>query len=246
VDKKPVSRAKLRFQWKTPASVLKQLTRSKFLEFSNACTQQIGSPGGAWDWRSASGLWIAPVAASGSNRNPKKDRGFFSSFLPESDNSQDASAFDGKGASQESEGVAVRMAAANYILVVEDNSGDAALLRWSLKEHDVNLHVVVVTDGERAVTFIDDIEAGKERCPSLVILDLNLPRKTGREVLQHIRQSASCRTAPVAIFSSSEAPGDMEEAASLGADRYIKKPSNLDDFLEVGKLFKTLLNQPRV
>lgn len=129
--------------------------------------------------------------------------------------------------------------------MVEDNSGDVALIRQSLTEHGVELDVVVMTDGEKAVRFMDDVDAGAVPCPVLVTLDLNLPKRSGREVLLRIRESQFCRNVPVAIFSSSDAAKDKEEAASLGANRYIKKPSNLDDFLKIGSVLNALLNEPR-
>jgi DNA-binding response OmpR family regulator len=134
------------------------------------------------------------------------------------------------------------VAKGEYVLVVEDNSGDATLLRQSLKEHGVALEVVVLTDGERAMRFMDEVDDGIVPCPALVVLDLNLPRKTGSEVLRRIRRSASCGTVPVAICSSSDADKDKEEAARLGANRYIRKPSNIEEFLHIGAVLKGLLD----
>jgi CheY-like chemotaxis protein len=128
--------------------------------------------------------------------------------------------------------------------VVEDNCSDVALIRQSLTEHGVGLDVVVMTDGEKAFRFMDDVDAGAAPCPVLISLDLNLPKRTGCEVLQRIRESHFCRNVPVAIFSSSDAAKDREEAASLGANRYIKKPSNLEDFLQIGSVLNALLNEP--
>lgn len=133
------------------------------------------------------------------------------------------------------------MPKAEYILIVEDNSGDAALLRQSLREHGVKMDIVFLTDGERAMQLIDEVDSGIRPCPSLVVLDLNLPRRTGAEVLRKIRASASCRTVPVAICSSSDAAKDREEAAQLGANRYIRKPSNVEEFLRIGAALKSLL-----
>jgi CheY-like chemotaxis protein len=138
-----------------------------------------------------------------------------------------------------------RSAKAACILVVEDNSGDVALIRQSLSEHGVGLEVVVMTDGEKAIRFMDEVDAGAAPCPALVSLDLNLPKRTGREVLQRIRESRFCRDVPVAIFSSSDDAKDKQVAASLGANRYIKKSSNLEDFLQIGSVLKTLLDEAR-
>jgi DNA-binding response OmpR family regulator len=118
-----------------------------------------------------------------------------------------------------------------------------ALIRQSLREHGIGLDVVVMSDGEKAVEFLDNLDNGTDPCPALIILDLNLPRTTGREVLQRVRASSRCGKTPVAIFSSSDAAKDREETARLGANRYIRKPSNLDEFLGLGSVLKELLKE---
>lgn len=128
-----------------------------------------------------------------------------------------------------------------YILVVEDNSGDAELLRWSLRDHGLDRDLVVLTDGEKAIRFFSEIDEGGAPCPALVVLDLNLPKRTGLEVLQSIRERGTCRETPVVVFSSSTAPQDVQESRRLGANLYIRKPSNLDEFLQVGGRLKALL-----
>jgi CheY-like chemotaxis protein len=92
---------------------------------------------------------------------------------------------------------------------------------------------------------MDQVDAGSAPCPVLVVLDLNLPKRNGREVLERIRQSPCCGKVPVAVFSSSDAATDRQEAARLGANRYIQKPSNLDEFLKIGGILRTLLDKPR-
>lgn len=110
-----------------------------------------------------------------------------------------------------------------------------------MEEYGIGLDVIVRTDGEKAMLFIDDIEAGHVPCPSLVVLDLNLPKRTGLEVLNRIRESRSCGNVPVVVFSSSDAAKDRNAAASLGANRYVRKPSDFDSFLRVGSVLKELL-----
>jgi CheY-like chemotaxis protein len=127
------------------------------------------------------------------------------------------------------------------ILLVEDNPADMLLIREAIEEHDINCELVVVSDGEQAINFIQQIESAAEICPSLIVLDLNLPKKSGREVLRRLRESSECNHVPVAILSSSDAQKDREEAARLGAIRYIRKPSNLDEFMKVGEILKGIL-----
>lgn len=98
-------------------------------------------------------------------------------------------------------------------------------------------------DGEKAIAFLDEVDEGITPCPALIVLDLNLPKRTGREVLQRVRSSPRCGKTLVAIFSSSDAAKDREETANLGANRYIRKPSNLDEFMAVGSILKDLLSQ---
>jgi len=128
------------------------------------------------------------------------------------------------------------------ILLVEDNPADVLLVQESLDEHGIDCDLAVINDGEKAFQFIDRIEAGEESCPALLVLDLNLPRKSGREVLSRLRASSVCAEVPVVILSSSDAPRDKKEAAQLGATLYIRKPSNLDDFMAVGAILKRILS----
>ena len=129
-----------------------------------------------------------------------------------------------------------------YILVAEDNSGDVALIRMALTEQGVRLRMVVQPDGESAMRFLDDLDSGHLVCPALVVLDLNLPRISGREVLERLRLRDDCRHIPIVVFSSSDSARDRQSAVGLGASVYLRKPTNLEDFLEVGKLFRELLD----
>ena len=111
----------------------------------------------------------------------------------------------------------------------------------ALEEHGVEGELIVLTDGEKAIQFIRALDAQPVDCPDLAIVDLNLPKKPGREVLECIRLSARCRHVPVVILSSSDAQQDRADAVRLGATRYIRKPSELDEFLKLGVIFKAVL-----
>ena len=130
-----------------------------------------------------------------------------------------------------------------YILIAEDNSGDVALIRLALDEQGVTLKLQVQADGESAIGFVNQIDAGIAACPALVILDLNMPKIDGREVLQRIRRSGICGSVPVIVFSSSDSDRDRQVSVSLGATMYLKKPSNLEDFLHIGKTLKRMLDE---
>jgi CheY-like chemotaxis protein len=127
------------------------------------------------------------------------------------------------------------------ILLVEDNSADVSLVEEALAEHHVRHALTVIRDGEKAIDYIDAVDLGNSTCPNLVILDLNLPRRSGQDVLRRMRLSTHCGDVPVIILSSSGAPKDRDEAKSLGATLYIKKPNDLAEYLSIGGTIKNLL-----
>jgi CheY-like chemotaxis protein len=128
------------------------------------------------------------------------------------------------------------------VLLVEDNPADSMLVRKAFEEHGFSGELTLVEDGETAIQLIQglDLEALAE-CPDLVIIDLSLPRKSGSEVLETMRRSERCGRIPVVILSSSDALQDKAVAARLGASRYIRKPSRLEDFLALGAIFKEII-----
>jgi DNA-binding response OmpR family regulator len=83
------------------------------------------------------------------------------------------------------------------------------------------------------------------RHPDLVILDINLPRKSGREVLRALRQSPNCGRTPVLVVTSSDSQRDRDEMANLGASLYFRKPSDYNEFMKLGDVVKTLLAKER-
>jgi CheY-like chemotaxis protein len=101
----------------------------------------------------------------------------------------------------------------------------------------------VFADGDEAFRFLDEVERGAAECPVMFVLDLNLPKRSGRHVLARIRQSAACKDVAVVVLSSSAAEQDKREATRLGANRYITKPIELDAYLEIGDTLKALLQE---
>ena len=126
---------------------------------------------------------------------------------------------------------------------MEDNPADAGLVRRALEEHGVEGELTIFADGEKAIQFIQALDTLPAECPDLVIIDLNLPRRPGREVLECIRNTERCRLVPVLILSSSNTQQDRADAARLGASGYIRKPSRLEEFLGLGAIFKETLGQ---
>jgi len=128
------------------------------------------------------------------------------------------------------------------ILLIEDNRADAGLVREALNENTIPGECVVIEDGDAAIRYIEEIEADNAaRCPDLTIIDLNLPKVPGLEVLRALRRSARCRDALVVILSSSDIQADRDSALRLGASRYIRKPLRLEEFMRLGAVFRSLL-----
>lgn len=120
------------------------------------------------------------------------------------------------------------------ILLVEDNPGDVRLMREALRERRVRYHMSVVEDGEQALAFLHRLPPFQEaRRPDLIFLDLNLPKKDGREVLAELKEHDSLRRIPVVVLTTSDADRDVQRAYELHANCYVKKPVDLDRFLSV-------------
>ncbi len=129
------------------------------------------------------------------------------------------------------------------ILLAEDNAPDVVLIREAFKGLKRAYDLVVVQDGEKAMDFIERIDQQQlVPCPSLLLLDLNLPRRSGTEVLQRLRQSPKCCGIPVVILTSSDAPRDRASANHLGADCYFRKPSDLAEFMKIREVVDALLD----
>lgn len=130
------------------------------------------------------------------------------------------------------------------ILLAEDNSADVYLIREALREHDVECTIRLVSDGKDVMRIISPQESpGEAQDLGLIILDLNLPRHDGIEILQRLRDNALLAHVPVVVLTSSDSPRDRLIAMELGAARFLRKPSNLEQFLGLGALFKELLGQ---
>lgn len=130
------------------------------------------------------------------------------------------------------------------ILLVEDAEPDVFLVREALRRAGVKPNLRVLEDGEQAADFIDTLDTDASTvCPDLVLLDLNLPKKNGNQVLERMRRSPRCAGVPVVVITSSDSPADRSRAARLGATRYFQKPSRLDEFMKLGHLVRDLLPQ---
>jgi len=136
------------------------------------------------------------------------------------------------------------------ILMVDDSMGDVRLAQEALKEARVGNRLSVVHDGEQAMKFLrrEDGYAEAPR-PDLVLLDLNMPRMDGREVLARIKGDPELRSIPVVVLTTSEAEADIVKAYDLHANAYITKPVDLEAFLDavrvVEEFWLTVVRLPR-
>jgi chemotaxis family two-component system response regulator Rcp1 len=136
------------------------------------------------------------------------------------------------------------------ILLVEDNPDDASLTVETLQEGRIRNNVAMVEDGVAAMKFLrrDGEYAGAPR-PDLILLDLQLPRKNGREVLAEIKQDPELKTIPVVILTTSSAEKDVFETYALHANCYVTKPVDLDEFIgavrQIEDFWLTIVKLPR-
>ncbi len=119
-------------------------------------------------------------------------------------------------------------------LLVEDNPGDVRLTREALLESKVRNNLSVAEDGEEALKFLRrESPYGNAPRPDIILLDLNLPKKDGREVLSEIKSDPALRRIPVVVITSSEAEQDILQTYDLHVNCYVTKPVDLDQFIKV-------------
>jgi len=130
------------------------------------------------------------------------------------------------------------------ILLVEDNAADAYLFRKALEGADLQFELAVIEDGAEALAYVrHEGKYAETPVPDLAVLDLNLPKNEGVEVLAAIRQNPEFANVPVVITSSSASPRDQARTCQLGAERYIMKPPDLHEFLKIGGVLKEILQR---
>ncbi|GAB3736538.1 response regulator [Luteimonas pelagia] len=137
------------------------------------------------------------------------------------------------------------------ILLVEDNPDDVELTRIAFDEAKIANRLIVASDGVEALDFLfargKHADRDPDDLPSIVLLDLNLPKVDGREVLQEIRNNERTKTLPVVVLTTSTEPFDVEASYALGVNSYIQKPVDFEQFVwavkQVG-LYWLVLNQP--
>lgn len=133
-------------------------------------------------------------------------------------------------------------AGAVRILLAEDNDGDVFLVRRALEKQGLSCKLVVAHNGEEALRLLDTADSGPPGdAPELILLDLNLPRVDGSEILAHLRRTPTFSGTPVIVLTSSDSPGDRDLAMSLGANAYFRKPTDLQAFMQLGQVIADAL-----
>lgn len=117
------------------------------------------------------------------------------------------------------------------ILLVEDSPSDVRLIREALKDSPVPVQILLACDGVEATDYLRQSEVGCAVRPDLILLDLNLPRKNGKEVLAEIKASPNLKQIPVLVMTSSRSDEDVAQAYSLCANCYITKPGDLQEYV---------------
>jgi two-component system response regulator len=166
----------------------------------------------AWGSPFASESLSAIGGGSGLNPSPDKARNSYSRFLRDRRSKPDRRA----------------------IVVAEDNLGDVFLIKEAVSTAKLDVDLYFMEDGDEVLQFFAQIDEDAIRCPELLLLDLNLPRADGFQVLSYIRSSKHCAGTRVVVMTSSSAPSDRERSALLGADLFFTKPATYTEFLTLG------------
>ena len=125
------------------------------------------------------------------------------------------------------------MPMSNSILLVEDNQDEAELAIHALKKNKIAENIILKRDGKEAIDYLFDEVMDSSQLPSLIILDLSLPRLSGLEVLEEIRKNKSTKCLPVVVLTKSDRSGDIRKSYELGINSYVFKPTNFRDFNKV-------------
>lgn len=121
------------------------------------------------------------------------------------------------------------------ILLIEDNPGDVRLIQEAIKASGYDIDLYVLTDASEAIAYLQNNRIGSEACPKpdLILLDLNLPKIDGREILAMVRQDEKLKTIPVIILTISQAEEDINQCYTMYCNCYIRKPFEIDQLIQL-------------
>lgn len=130
------------------------------------------------------------------------------------------------------------------IWIAEDNPADVYLIEEALRRHEFAYDLEIADNGEDMLKMINEIDQDPSAyCPDLFLIDLNLPRRPGDEILARIRQSSRCSQVPAIVITSSDSPQDRARARELGASFYFRKPADLEKFMTIGGIVREFLER---
>jgi CheY-like chemotaxis protein len=128
------------------------------------------------------------------------------------------------------------------VLLIEDNPTDVFVIKEAIERSGLDVNLRIASNGEEALLYLQELaRSEKPSCPALVLLDLNLPKVGGIEVLRKLRNSSLCKQTPVIVVTSSPAETDRAAVRRLGAEAYFEKPTSLVAYMELGELVKRFL-----
>jgi two-component system, chemotaxis family, response regulator Rcp1 len=128
------------------------------------------------------------------------------------------------------------------IWIAEDNPADLYLIEEALRRHEVSYRLTTADNGEDMLNMIARLDRDPaESCPNLFLIDLNLPRRSGDEILARLRNSSRCAQVPAIVITSSDSPQDRARARELGASFYFRKPADLERFMAIGEIVRKFL-----
>ena len=129
------------------------------------------------------------------------------------------------------------------IVLAEDNSADVMLVRLALESAGIHCDLHILDDGEKAIAFIEELDASPQSRPvDLLLLDMHLPKRDGDEILKRLRSADHYAQTPVIVMTASDAPRDHDQAKKHAAMHYFRKPSNLAEYMQLGIIVRDLLN----
>ncbi len=132
------------------------------------------------------------------------------------------------------------------IVVAEDCKQDLFLIQLALDQEAIPYEMQNFVDGDQVIRHFDAIATDLSlNCPDLVLLDLNMPKRSGEEVFERLRNIPRCEKTPVVVMTSSDSPTDRARARELGAVAFFRKPADLEQFLRIGSLVRDALRWQR-
>lgn len=231
--------------WLIMGSELNRNLLKKSLDYSNGFTGGTSTREAGSGWRFASAWWSSTGGTSGwSDRLPAKEQPFASPFPCDPDADRQPPNGEKVRSRVQNRSHDEAYAAPGVVLLVEDNPLDVFVIREAIQGSGLNLALQVAANGQEALRYLQDVGAKESSLPVLVLLDLNLPKIAGLDVLRELRGNPAWSQVPVIVVTSSLAGEDCVAAKHLGAEEYFQKPTDLKKYMELSELMQRVLRAP--